>query len=209
MKCLLPFVFLLATPAFAGDSVLTVSAGSLKGRATLVNTVLEDGSKYVRLALVLTDEKGNSVNVLQESTYDKTGRPVRKLQTTTKPGGGSRQSLVVTFDANGANVKIDQGGKAVTDQIAWPSGRKVEATSEFWFCRDQPKPGDVSTYWRYDLGELEFVETKCQYHGKRTIKVGGKDVSAHMVTLGDVTAYVDEVGDPYKIESPGVSMVKK
>lgn len=195
--------------AYAGDSVLTVTAGSLKGKATLVNNVLEDGAKYVRLAMVLNDGQGKTVNVLQESTYDKTGKPVRKLQTVSQQGGGAKQSLVVTFNTQGANVKIDQGGKTVTDLIPWPEDKKVTASSEFWFCRDQPKPGDISTYARFDLTKLEFVDTKCQYHGKRTIQVGGKDVEAHVVTMGDVTAYLDNAGDPYKLESASMSMVKK
>lgn len=200
--------FLGCSVAFAGELTLSVQMSGMSGRANLVNKVMSDGSKYVRMSMVLKDPTGKSVTVLQESTYDKTGAPVRKLQTVTSAGGSSRQAIVVTFDAGGAYVKIEQGGKTVNQHAPVPAGKRIAATPEFWFVRDHPKPGDVVTYWRFDLNTLGWVESKSQYHGYRTISVGGKQTRAHLVTLGNVSAYVDESGDPYKIESDGTTLVR-
>ena len=58
----------------------------LTGTATLVNKVQEDGSKYVLLTMKLKSSGSPDVDVIQESVYDKTGRPVRKIQTTSIGG---------------------------------------------------------------------------------------------------------------------------
>ena len=205
---LLTVISLSNAPVLASETQLKISGG-LTGEAVLVNKIQSDGTKYVRLAMTLNGPDGRTVNVIQESVYDKNGRPMRKLQTTTLPGGSAKQSASATFDAEGARIKFDQAGKTVTEAIPWPRGKKVEATPEFWFIRDQPKPGDVTTYWRLDLGSQSFVETKCQYHGKRQITVGGKLVEAHFTTMGEAKAYTDNYGQPYLLEMNGARMERK
>lgn len=195
--------------ALAGEVTLDVVAGGLKGKATLVNKLLPNGSKYVRLGMVLEDEAKKSVSVLQESTYDATGLPIRHLQVTNLQGGEAKQSVVVTFDSAGANIKVEQDGKAVNDALAFPSGMKVTATPEFWFIRDQVAAGGKTTYQRFDLGTRSWQETVCTYHGKRNLKWAGKTVSANYVTIGTAKAWLDDVGDPYLIETPGGSMTRK
>lgn len=188
---------------------MDVTAGELRGKATLVNRVLPDGTKYVRLGMILTDANQRNVSVLQESTYDQRGRPVRHLQVTNLAGNAARQSITVTFDGGRATVRIDQGGQRTETTSDAPAGVRIEALPEFWFVRDKPKAGDVSTYWRFDLGRQEWVETRAVYHGRRSIQVGGKEISAHLVTFGESRAYVDDEGDPWRIESPGAVMVRR
>lgn len=199
----------LVSVGWAGEVVLDVDAGGLKGSATLVNQLLPNGSKYVRLGMLLEDATGKSVSVLQESTYDKTGRPVRLLQRTNLKGGSALQSVVVTFDDTGANFKVDQGGKTVNDTIKYPAGKSVLATPEFWFIRDMVNPGGVKSYWRFDMAKQDWAEIKCEYHGKRDLKWGGKTVNAHLVTMGDGRAYLDDAGDPYVVETGNGKMVRR
>jgi len=210
MKWIAVFGLLLASGiAFAGEVTLDVVAGGLKGKATLVNKLLPNGSKYVRLGMVLEDEAKKSVSVLQESTYDAAGLPIRHLQVTNLQGGEAKQSVVVTFDSGGANIKVEQDGKAMNDVLTFPSGLKVTATPEFWFIRDQVAAGGKTTYQRFDLGSRTWQETVCTYYGKRNLKWGGKTVSANYVTIGTAKAWLDDVGDPYLIETPGGSMTRR
>lgn len=199
----------ISSTAFAGEVVLDVEAGGLKGSATLVNKILPNGSKYVRLGMLLKDDGGREVSVLQESTYDKAGKPVRLLQRTNMKGGSAQQSIVVTFDETGANVKIDQGGKSVNDLVNYPSGKSVAATPEFWFVRDQVANGGVTTYSRFDIATQVWKDITCKYSGTRDIKWDGKTVKAHLVVMGDSRAYVDDAGDPYVIETPNGKMTRR
>ncbi|MBL8067096.1 MAG: hypothetical protein JNM28_01485 [Armatimonadetes bacterium] len=198
-----------ATAAQAGEVVMDVVAGNLKGSATLVNKVLPDGSKYVRLGMLLKESAGREVSVLQESTYDKEGKPVRMLQRTSLKGNSATQSIVVTFDESGANVKVDQGGKTVNDLVAYPSGKSIAALPEFWFIRDQVASGGQRNYSRFDIGSQTWKEINCTYLGTREVTWAGKTVKAHYVTMGDAKAYLDESGDPYVVETPNGKMTRR
>lgn len=196
----------MACSALAGEVKLSVKAdGGLTGTATLVNKVLDDGSKYVRLSMELVSG-GQQVTVMQESTYDKTGRPVRKIQVTNMKSAGTKQTVVVNFDTGGAQVKVDAGGRSATETVGYPVGKSVLAKPEFWFVRDNPKPGDVTTYSRFDVGRQVWVEDKTTYHGKRDITIGGRTVSAHLIEFSGTKAYVDDSGDPWRVESSGMVM---
>lgn len=197
-----------AVPVLADQVTMTVKSGTLTGTATVVNRILDDGSKYIQLSMNLS-EGGRKVSVLQESTYSKAGEPTRKLQTTSMAGGGAKQSVVVTFEARTAILKVDAGGKSATEKVPFPTGKATAAKPEFWFIRDTPTPGAVSTYWRFDLSSQAWVETKTTYVGTRAITVDGRTVKAHLMIIGDVKAYVDEKGDPLKLVSPTISMERK
>lgn len=201
-------VGMAAVSVWADQVTMTVKSGGLTGTATVINRILEDGSKYIQLSMNLT-EGGRKVSVLQESTYDKDGQPIRKLQTTTMGGGGAKQSVVVTFVDKTATLKVDAGGKTATENVGFPVGKPTAAKPEFWFVRDTPASGAVTTYWRFDLSTQGWVETKTTYLGTRAITVGGRTVKAHLMEIGDVKAYVDEKGDPLKLVSPTMSMERK
>ncbi len=200
---------LIASAAQAGEVVLDVVAGGMKGSATLDNKLLPNGSKYVRLGMLLEDGTGKTVSVLQESTYDAFGKPVRLLQRTSLKGNTATQSIVVTFDESGANVKVDQGGKTVTNLVPYPSGKSVNAAPEFWFIRDQVANGGAKTYSRFDLATQTWKEISCKYVGMRETKWNGKAISANYVQMGDAKAYLDTAGDPYIIETPNGKMTRR
>lgn len=192
--------------AAAGEVDMKVTGpGGLTGTAKVINRLQADGSKYVQLSMSLKSSSGQAVTVLQESTYESTGRPIRKIQVTTLAGGGSRQRLVAAFEAQHVQVTGEAGDKKIDDRHDIPAGKNIRAASEYWFIRDKPKPGDTTTYHRFDMAGA-WVETKCVYHGLRTIKVSGREVKGHLVTFGDARAYVDDNGDPLRLEQNGVVM---
>lgn len=210
MRAILVFgIAALSAAAFAGEIVMDVEAGGLRGSATLVNKILPNGSKYVRLGMLLKDDAGKEVSVLQESTYDKEGKPVRMLQRTNMKGGAAQQSIVVTFDEAGANVKVDQGGKTVNDLVNYPAGKSYAATPEFWFARDTVANGGMTTYSRFDVATQAWKDITCKYSGTRDLKWGGKTVKAHLVVMGDTKAYLDDAGDPYVIETANGKMTRR
>ncbi|MFM9874433.1 MAG: hypothetical protein ACKVQS_13335 [Fimbriimonadaceae bacterium] len=200
---------LVSSASFAGEVVLDVRAGALNGSATLVNKLLPNGSKYVRLGMLLEDGNGKNVSVLQESTYDKEGKPVRLLQRTTLKGDAAAQSIVVTFNEKGASVKVDQGGKTATNFVPYPSGKTITATPEFWFIRDQVAGGGVRTYTRFDLATQSWKDISCTFLGSRDLKWVGKTIKANFVQMGEAKAYLDEFGDPYLIETPNGKMTRR
>ncbi|MCB0825498.1 MAG: hypothetical protein KDC26_04870 [Armatimonadetes bacterium] len=199
----------LAAICQAGTTQMSVTSDNLNGKATVENKILEDGSKYVRVSMMLEDAGGRSVNIQQESVYAKDGTPKRKLQVTNLAGGAAKQSVVVTFDSGGANVTVEAGGKTVKNYVSRPTGKRIEALPEFWIMRDQPKAGDVYNYYRFDLGMQNWVENKSTYHGTREIMVGGKKVKAHLVTNDSARAYMDDKGEPLRIEQNSVVLEKK
>jgi len=198
---------MLVAIASAGQVDLSVKGPEgMTGSARITNQVSEDGSKYVQLSMTMRQKIGQDVSVLQESSYDAKGNPVRKLQVITFPGGGGKQTFSATFDDKGANVSVEGGGKTVTDTVPYPAGKSVRAVSEFWFVRDKPAPGAVSPYLRVYISSRKWTETKATYHGKRQLKVGAKTLDCHLITVGDAKAYMDDKGDPIRMEQRGTIM---
>lgn len=194
-----------ATPS---ETKLTVTSEYLKGEATLTNLIDREGQKVVRLGMKLSDFNGSTVSILQESVYAPTGTPVRMLQTVNVGASETRTVVTATFTSTGVETVSEAGGKTTKKAIALPEG-KATVGSEFWFCRDKPLAGDKSSYWRFDLGKLEWVQSVVQYHGPRQITVNGKSITAHCITTDGTKSYVDDKGDPYLIESPGLTMTRK
>mgnify|MGYP001818583015 CR=1 FL=1 len=200
LKRLAILLTLIPALALGGEVKLKITGkGGVSGTGNLINKVLEGGDKYVQLNFSLEVAGGGKVTVEQESLYDKFGRPKRKLQTVTNPDG-SFQSMVATFDSEGVDVRIRADGNSGSGRVEAPKGHVINAKPEFWFIRDKVAPGGKSTYHRFDLATQKWVKTTAKYEGKRTIKVGGTVVSTHLVIYDQVKAYVDDKGDPFKIE---------
>lgn len=208
-----PFIATIAFAGFAslahaGEITLSVTAGTLTGKATLVNQILPNGTKYVRLTMTLDDGAGKKATVMQESTYDAKGRPIRKLQVTSLDGGSARQTVALNFGEGAVQYSMDQGGQKANQEFAYPEGKTINALPEFWFIRDAVAPGGVNTYSRFDLEQKAWVETKCTFLGKRDLQWNGKTVKANLVTMGSAKAWLDDKGDPYLVESEGARMVR-
>lgn len=199
MKNLLAsIVFLLSGLSWAGEVTMSISGpDGLKGTATVINKVEKDGSKYVRLTMKLVYGDSQSSDVLQESSYSPTGEPIRMLQTS--KSGSKKSSIVVTFTAEGAQVVTDKGDGPKANLILRPNG-SISNPTEFWFCKDKPNRGQVEEFFMFRVSEQNWNKTKARFSGKSDIVVDGKKVTANLVQVGEIKSFLDEEGDPYRIE---------
>jgi hypothetical protein len=204
---LAPLTLLLATSTAPSLQYTVTGPDGLKGTASLVNQVQDDGSKYVRLSMSLVYGNGDKAEVLQESSYDKVGRPVRKLQTV--HAAGTRRSVVVTFNEAGAKVVEDQGSGPKTSLVSPPDGADTKVVTEFWFVRDKPKVGQTATYYAFRPNQKDWVEIKARYEGTKEIVAAGKRVTANLLVMGEIKAWVDDRGDPYRLEVAGVTLERR
>jgi hypothetical protein len=197
-------VVTLGSAAWAGRVVMAVSGSAgWEGSAEVLTKRLDDGGKYVRLTLNLRHANGAKSDVVQESTYDASGEPVRFLQTSVAPGV-PRSSTVVVFDALGAEVTTQRGEDRKTERVSKPDGVRTAARSELWFLATKPVPGAEVGFSRFVMAERAWKPETARYHGLREIVVGGKAVKAHLVTVGEAKAFVDDAGDPWRLETGGV-----
>lgn len=174
--------------ALASQTTLNLVSGDFKGTAVVQKRLLDDGSKYVRLDLSMSRAGGTAVKVAQESTYRSDGTPVA-LSQTIEPKGSK---ITAVFGPSEVVLTTDGREK----HIAYPEGT-VKATPEFWVIRDHPKKGTRLTYQRLDLVSGRWEATPCEYQG--TVRLNGRVV--HVMKLGDSKAFLDDLGDPVRIEA--------
>ncbi|MBX3111825.1 MAG: hypothetical protein KF857_07435 [Fimbriimonadaceae bacterium] len=193
-------VFLAAAAVAFGNVEMTIAAPGVHGRAVVRQSITDKGHKSLRLEMTLRDKDGKVRVVVQESDYDKQARPVSMTQKTSIPGGNALQTLTVRFSETKATVVVEEAGHRNETTVPAPS-KPWRATPEFWFVRDKVEPGGETTYWRFDLASQKWVETKCVYVGRRKVRAGGKEYDAHCVLMGGVKSYLDDKGDPVRLES--------
>lgn len=191
----------VASAAFGfGQTKYLVWVGGKKaGMATLLQKVLPDGSKSVQLSMSL--QLGASAATLRsESTYDAKGVPVRKFQETSVPSQKTRRTLIVTFDAKGANAVIDLNGKRSTKQIPLPETAERADVTEFWFIRDKPKVGTTAKAYHFDLETMSWELVATTYAGVVELTIGGKKVKANKTSSDEGVAFLDDAGLPLRLE---------
>ena len=199
----LPFLFAVAL-VDAPPVKLDVRSGTVRGTATVLTRMLDDGGKYVRLEMQVGNLDGAQVLVTQESSYRRDGKPITKSQTTL--AGTVNRVVRVEFTENGAEVTVRRDDKSTTARIPYPVGAPYLATPEFWVFRDHPNPGSSTTYLRFDLDQQKWVTTTCKYVGVRRINIGKKKYSAHEMQMGDVMTFTDDHGDPLRLQTNGTVM---
>ncbi len=193
-------IVLLSSLAGAQTKLTVIVAGKKVGTATLFQKVMPDGTKSVQLSMLLKSDNVTAT-VRSEATYSAKGGAVRKFQETLVPGQKIRRTVVVTFDAQGANVVADLNGKRTTKKISLPETTQRDDASEFWFLRDQPKKGAVAKAYTFDIETLSWSLLTTTYEGEVEITVGGKKVKAHRTNSDKGTAFLDSAGNPIKLET--------
>jgi len=196
----------LAITALAGEVKMKIGGSSgLTGSATVVNKLQEDGSKYVRMQMELRSTDGQIVNVMQESVYDRTGMPVRMIQNTSTAEGRD-QRIVAVFSAGTVKIRATTGGDTKEETLSIPAGTNPLAKFEFWFIRDKIAAGGKTGYSRFDLQTTKWERVEAVYHGTKQITVAGKSVKANFVEIAGAKAYVDDAGDPLRVEMEGITL---
>lgn len=175
--------------------------GRVAGTATVLQKLGADGSKSVQLAMELRSDTV-AINLRQESSYDKTGRPIRKFQETHNVTQKTRKTVVVTFDAAGANAVVDEGGKRTVKKVPLPETAARHDLSEFWFLRDQPKVGDVVKANTINLETLTWELITTIYKGTAEVTIAGRKVKAHRTESERGVAFIDDKGLPLRLELP-------
>lgn len=198
---LLSLIGTLQTPAPAPVKMAVYLSGRIAGSATVLQKIGADGSKSVQLSMELKNETV-AINLRQESSYDKNGRPIRKFQETHNVTQKTRKTVVVTFDAVGANAVVDEGGKRTVKKIPLPETAVREDLSEFWFLRDQPKPGTVVKANTVNLETLTWELVTTTYKGTQEITIAGRKVKAHRTESERGVAFIDDKGLPLRLELP-------
>ena len=196
----LVYSLLLAPCLVSAQAKYQVWVGGKKaGTATLLQKVLADGSKSVQLAL---DLKGSTVEakLRAESTYDAKGKAIRKFQETLVPVQKLRRTVVVTFDAKGANATIELNGKRTVKHVPLPETADRADVSEFWFLRDKPKPGQVVKAYNFSIETLSWSLVATSYVGLVDAMIGGKKVKAHKTQSENGVALIDDAGMPLRLE---------
>lgn len=190
------------TPKPAVPVKMTVYlSGRVAGTATMLQKIGADGGKSVQLSMELKSETV-SITLRQESSYDKAGKPLRKFQETVNATSKTRKTIVVTFDSNGANAVVDEGGKRTVKKIPLPTAVVREDLSEFWFVRDIPKPGAVVKANTINLDTLTWELVTTTYVGPIEMSIAGKKVKAHKTESSKGIAYIDDNGLPLRLELP-------
>ncbi|MCU0316694.1 MAG: hypothetical protein MUC92_08885 [Fimbriimonadaceae bacterium] len=197
------------SPTRGGTEIrLNVVNQNLMGTARLTNVLQDNGQKLVQMTMDLTDVSGRKVTVVQESTYERSGRPLRKSQTTMLDGGKAKQSVFVEFQREVVKITAEAGGKTLETEQEIPREirSRINATPEFWFIRDTVAPGGETTYFRFDLSKQTWEKTHCVYHGRRQVSLAGRRFNAHLVVMGPFRILMDDSGNPLRLTSEGLTM---
>lgn len=208
MKLIALLALLVPVAAVAQVKMSVSIDGKPAGTASLTQKQSADGSKSVDVKMDLVSGK-QKLTIRSQNSYDKKGNPIRKFMDSNIPGGALQKQLIVTFDGHGANVVQIDGGKRTTRQIPLVDSAPRANPSEFWFVRDQPKPGDQLKSYVFNMDKLAWELQTTTYKGKKTIKVNGNSVTAHETeTTGErvTKAFLDDQGLPYLIELGGVTL---
>lgn len=201
---------LAALVAIASAQVqLTIRAnGAVMGDASTSQRLLPDGQKRVEMRMTLKSG-AQEVTIRTQNLYAADGSPVRKVTERIGPGD-ARVTTVATFDEEGARVVINDRSNRKTRQVTLAKTANRKRTSEFWWIRDVPKPGDTVTAYDFNMDTLEWELTDTTYVGIELVKVGGKSISAHRVVLNragkKATTFLDDQGQPIRIQMEGLSM---
>lgn len=156
--------------------------GKLSARERL-ETTPDDGPKFVFDNVLVIASNGRS-----------------ETSKMTIESAGNKAVVDITFDAKGANIKVEAAGKKTTKSVAMPKGSSTIDPSVFWFLRDKPKVGAKVTYAQFDPLELKWVNETVTYKGPVSITFKGKKTTAHLLVLTKSKQWLDDKGMPYRFE---------
>ncbi len=172
----------------------------LAGKATLSRdfTPLRNLLSRMRVEIVAADGRVAVVN--QESEYEPSGKPVRKMMMQ------GDQKISVAFGTDSARVKVEDASGSKESVVRAPVRAELKAASEFWFVTESPKRGDIWEYVRFDMGSLKWVASKVRYVGEESIKSAIGEVVCHRIDVDSHKTWVAADGLPVRLESGGMRL---
>lgn len=185
-----------------------VTPANVTGSTAKVNTRLQaNGTKALTLSIELKSQSGTAV-VVQELIFAADGRPIRMTRRTSLGTGKLVEFIRADIGASTIKVTVERDGKPVVNSMPLPAG-EIKNKAEFWIIRDKPTAGQKHTYQKFDLTSLTFSESTVVYKGRESLKIGGKTVQAHVIVEGTATTWLDDKGDPLKIEGRNSTMERR
>jgi hypothetical protein len=203
---LVSLVLLVASGAFAAPIKYNVLAKEKDGTMAKIGTLLQetsgdDASGYVDESTLTLEQEGHKATFHELTHYGKDGMDTSKTFDFTPPDGPEIK-IKATLDDSGAKVTVWKGDDKDEKQIDLASKTPRADATNFWFKTVHPKEGDSVTYQSFsveDPEDLAWTDVTLKLVGKKTVKVGGKDVEANEIdrTEGEdkSTIYVDDKGD--------------
>lgn len=189
----------LAPLAWAEKAIFKLTVqGKEVGTLKTDDNLLPSGKLTVRDIMEVTGPDGVKVVFDHSARFSAAGRPETSSMVVTSKGKKVRAD--VTFDAKGANVTVDDGGKITKKTVAPPKGSNTADASLFWFLRDKPKVGAKITYVEFDPLTLEWLSQTVTYQGMVSITFKGKKTDAHLLEMTNSKQWLDAKGTPYRVE---------
>ncbi len=178
-----------------------------KGTLTWTAKLLPDGRKQNQSSLSLGSGDSRIV-VRSESVFAKDGAPIRMISETVV-GGRRVTHVVAEFGEKGVQLTGRKGEADFDKLLPYPQGATWRDQGEFWFLRDLPKVDQKLIVYRLNLDEQRWNIQERVYKGMAEIVVASKKVKAHHYTIDEGEVFVDERGDPLKMElKNGISLVR-
>lgn len=200
----------VCTSAFAQLEIVDPS-GKKVGTAT--HTLSTAGGKITNKLVMKMSQQGASVTMTMNLVHSSVGDPISYGMNMSMSGQGSTMTAEAkaTFAGKKATIVSTAMGNKETKTAT--AGGSVRDLSAVWMTGKIPAVGTKSTY--YQLEPMSGVFNKCTstYHGLRTLKVGGKNVSAHVIATVEGTdttkVYFTSKGELLKLESKDFTLVKR
>lgn len=207
-KWLIPVLAGVAVSASAGEVNMKLVSTGATGSAKAFTQILPNGQLLTRLTLTMTTKDSpDTIVIIQESKFDKDGKPLFKSQKTSLKTGKLVQFINVVFSAKEVSITVNNDGQRRQLKVAVPK-ESIAGLPEFWFIRDKPKSGDQRTYQRFDLGKLAWVKTTVKYLGKVSIRANGMVTPANRISSNGAEIFLDDFGDPIQLQSGSMTLVR-
>jgi hypothetical protein len=204
------FLVVLASSALAQYDVLDPK-GKKIGTATDTNSV--SSGKIVSKGMMTIAQNGMSIVLTTLSTHTGAGDPIGYTLGMKATNQGSTMSVEtkVTFNGRKATLVTTAMGRKETKTVTAPG--TVRDVTRVWATGKVPAVGAKTTYYQLDPVTVTFVKHTDTYHGIRSIKIGGKNVSAHVIVAvssdGTSKEYFTSKGELLRLESPQFTLVKR
>jgi len=197
-----------AVSAIAAPTNYIVTANGQKlGTGTVELKLLPNGNFKAVIGMKLSFG-GSGMESTEEQLYAKDGMPILFRETRNMSASG-KEMIEHIFGRKALTTKTTKGGKTTSKTIPYPATGTMKSISTFWFITFKPKVGAVDTSWHFDEKTQKWESSSTKYAGVKDIKVGGKNVKAHLLENQNGRFYTDDKGVPYRMEidESGVTIV--
>ena len=207
--------FLLAASCIANCALAQLDVLDPNGKkmGTAKHTISTTGGKITTTIVLNMNQNGAAVVMTASTVHSAAGDPLSQNFgiKATNQGNTFNVATKATFAGKKATLVSSGMGNSETKTVTAVGA--VRDASIVWSTGKVPAVGTKTTYYQLDPTSAVFEKHTATYHGLRKLKIGGKDVSAHVITStggGEtVKVYFTSKGELLKLESPQFTLVKR